>query len=515
MPSDASPAPLAQPSHRVNYITFSAANPMAIHLLESVLQSSSAPQTLICDKKSIGYQLQIPSQSDHHDTGDSTWQVGAGSIVKGAQSREPEILLCLQEESPGSDTARKSISPIHASLYFVESGALVLQTHCDERPIIYEQGGIYGRDSELRAKGIEKCVMQHTQNFLRFGDYRFVLEFVTKDAGQASGEAQSSNLGNDSHGLYYPIHYVTSYNIWRPQQHTSRTSGVNIYTGEPVAVSTVQLDKMSKKARNLLRMARQYLDKPHKGVLGVFDAWCDHRRLGLMFFSGQRKPLGCCVQISYSTPLAKYNFRSMQWADFEYQQRLLYFYQTLTGLAELHQRRMFHGRIIPESLLLVEDAKDATPGKMSAFLSLPIGPEKHSTSVCTAPEILTVGTGKTDNFKADVWALAASWLFAFLKVPESVQMDSEAYHTLRISVQEQVSKGSIQEPFVGLLRQMLAWAPQDRPSIVEALEHEVWQPFKEDRKRKRLEGIQDAGVGSKKAKRELFSEQPSMDDKTG
>ncbi|EHK43253.1 hypothetical protein TRIATDRAFT_285878 [Trichoderma atroviride IMI 206040] len=496
MPSDASPAPLTQPSHRVKYITFSAANPIAIHLLEGVLHSSSAPQTLIGDKKSIGYHLQIPSLSDHHDTGDPTWQVGAGSIVKGAPRREPEILLCHPEESLGSDTARKSISPIHASLCFVESGALVLQTHCDERPIIYEQGGIYNTDVELRAKGREKCVMQHTQNFLRFGDYRFVLEFVTKDAGQVNSQAQSSNLGNGSHSLYYPIHYVTSYNIWlHPKQHTSRTSGVNIYTGEPVAVSTVQHDEMSKKARNLLRMACQYFHKPHKGVLGVIDVWCDHQRLGLSFVSGQMKSLDCCVQISCSTPLAKYNFRSMRWADVEYQQRLLYFYQTLIGLAELHQQ------------ILVQDAKDATPGKnhpplIRAFLSLPIEPlEKHSTSVCTAPEMLTTGTDKADKFKADVWALAASWLFAFIRVPENVQMDHQAYRILRLSVESQASKGNIQEPFLGLLHQMLAWTPQDRPSIVEVLEHEVWQPFKEDRKRKRLEGVQDASVGSKRAKK--------------
>ncbi|KAL6896314.1 hypothetical protein GGI43DRAFT_112970 [Trichoderma evansii] len=365
---------------------------------------------------------------------------------------------------------------LHASFYFVKPGALVLQAHCNQQSIIYEQGGIYDEDVQLQATGREKCVMRRTQNFLRFGDYRFVLEFLSKDGGQVNSEVQPNNIRHDNHGLYYPLRLVSapmiycaiSYNVWlHPIPHTSRTSGVNIYTGEPIAVITLENNAMSRRARSLLRIACQCFDKPHKGVLGAIDVWCKHKRLNLSYISGLETSLYCCSQISYSTPLAKYNFRNMQWPYLEYRQRLLYFYQTLLGLSELHQQDTFHGQIMPESLVLVEDVRDAEPDKnqpplLRALLSLSIDPlGKHLASICVPPELCKTGTGKMDKFKADIWALAASWLFAFLRPPDNARMNSETYRTLHISIDSQAKKGWIQEPFASLLRQMLALKPQD------------------------------------------------------
>ncbi|KAL7934658.1 kinase-like domain-containing protein [Trichoderma chlorosporum] len=511
MSSNASPAPSSQPSHRVNYISFSAANPAAIHLLESLLHSNSAPQTLVCDRKTIGYQLQIPHPSNLKDP---IWKIGAGSIVP----KDPEILLCLPGDSLGSETARESISPLHASLFFIEPGALVLKAHCDQRSIIYERGGIYDEDVELRATGRETCVMRRAQNFLCFGHYRFVVEFTTKYEDQANGEEQSNELKDDDHGLYYPlmlvsapmIYCATSYNVWlHPIPNTSRTSGVNIYTGEPVAVTSLWNSRMSRRARSLLHLACQYPDKPHKGVLGVIDVWCKHRRLSLDFLYPDKldASLPCCAEVSYSTPLAKYNFRNMRWLRLTNQQILSYFYSTLSGLGELHRKKICHRRITPDSLLLVEDTHDAItsrnqPTLLRAFLSLPIDPlQEHSKSICVAPEIWKTESGKWDNAKADVWALAASWLHAFVRPPENVCMDSETHRILGITIDAESRKGFIQQPLASLLHQMLAFRPQDRPSVVKVLEHELWQPFREDRKRKRQERIQAHSDESRKAKK--------------
>ncbi|KAL6796251.1 kinase-like domain-containing protein [Trichoderma sp. SZMC 28013] len=502
----------------VHSIFFSAANTSAIHLLQSLSYTTAAPSNLKCDKRRIGYQLEIPSLlPSSYDASEPLWEIGAGPAMGSeASSREPEILLCPPGDTLGIETARRFIAPIQASLYFVKSGALILKSRCNERPIIYEQGGIHDKDIELRPDGRQTCVLRRAQNFLRFGDYRFLLEFVTAEGDQDDSQVQPQQPRHDDHGLdplqilgCAPMVYCkTSHNVWlHPIPHTSRTSGVNIYTGEPVSVTTLPLDQLSKTERKHLLIASTYHDKPHKGVLGVFSVWCDHGHLTTDFLLGVKDPV-CCSHVHYSTPLAKHNFRSMEWKKIEYQQWISYFYQTLLGLAELHRRRVPHGRIIPESLLLLEDTPDVIPARnqpplMRAFLSLPIEPVGiREASVCVAPEIWKANDPTwLDDFKSDIWALGTSWLFAFARPPENIKMNNELRGKLEFTLRERTMRGIIKEPFTSLLHKMLAWKPRDRPNVDEILEHETWQSFQEDRKRKRIERIQAASLEPQNAKK--------------
>lgn len=56
-------------------------------------------------------------------------------------------------------------------------------------------------------------------------------------------------------------------------------------------------------------------------------------------------------------PLAKNNFRDMPWVNLEFEKRLALFYQTIIGLAELHQQKIIHGNIFPESLLILTESR--------------------------------------------------------------------------------------------------------------------------------------------------------------
>ncbi|KAL6691297.1 kinase-like domain-containing protein [Trichoderma pleuroticola] len=481
----------------VHSISFSAANTSAIHLLESLSYTTAAPSNLKRDKRAIRYHLQIPSLlSSNYDANEPIWELGAGPVMGSeASSREPEILLCPPEDSLGTETARRFIAPIQASLHFVKSGALILKSHCNERPIIYEQGSIHDKDIELRPDGRQTCVMRRARNFLRFGDYRFVLEFVTEERDQDNSQVQPNQPRHDDDGLdpvqilgCAPMVYCKTFNnVWfHPIPHTSRTSGVNIYTGEPVVVTTLRLNSLSKTERKHLLIASQYHDKPHKGVLGVLGVWCDHKRLTRDFLVGVEDPV-CRSQVHYSTPIAKCNFEIIGRMNVEYQQLLLYLYQTLLGLAELHHRQVSHGRIKPSSLLLLEDTHDAIPAPnqsppLKACLSLPIEPSEVWK---------TKDPGGLDGFKEDIWALAASWLF----MKDGIRSKLDA--TLR----EKATRGVIKEPFVSLLHKMLAWEPQHRPNVDEVLEHDTWQSFQEDRKRKRIERIQASNPEPQNAKR--------------
>lgn len=513
----------------IQLAVFSADNEAAIHLLETI-ECKVSPPALKSDENAIGYQLSVPSSCDSFDSGRFRWRIGAGPspalVEKGLCHCKPDILLCPPGRTPSSTAVRRFIKDIHATIHIhPRSRVLLLKTH-SSRPIVYEQGDVDDGDLVLDASPRRNtCVLRRQRNYLRFGRYRFVLEFVASDQSRKTLNSQlDENLDCYYSGLrpsqllsFIPTsHSETSWNVWLHQKipNSSIVSGVDIYTGWPVAVKKIETRAKGRQhMRRRLQIACQYNNRLHKGVLGVIDIWCEHKSPSPCLFSRQSEATNRCLHTFYSVPLAEHDFHNMPWAKIDINTRLLYLFQTLTGLSEIHQQDVTHGNISPEKLLILADTKgeplpDINSLSKKAAISLSIQPlgKTPSASVCVAPEVWK-SKEKLDYFKADIWSLAASWLFAFLRPPSGIRITKESYHTLQKSLDSQCERGFIPALFAALLCQMLAWDPKDRPSAEEALVHEAWAPIlaheqsiADDRKRKRIEQTQYPSAQTRRAR---------------
>lgn len=514
MPAEVLEALSTPPRDTVTFALFSAANTAAIHLLDSV-RSEISPSTLIRHEKTIGYQLSTQSSGECESK--DLWRIGAGPptaiLERNLDHLKPDIQLCPPGDSLSATIARHFIKDIHAAIQLHrKSGVLVLKTKCFRRSVVYERGDVDQEDLVLRLPDRQSCVLWRSQNFLRFGDYRFVLEFVK----QAQDEDKITVQPSGYRGLHLSptlgpastAESKTSWNIWLHNKipDTSVTSGVNIYTGEPVAVKQLRnKTALMPYTSHRLQVARQYDEDRDKGVLGILDVWCEHN-ISPPCSADRRNKIddNICKRTFYSMPLAKNNFCDMPWAKIEYEKRLALFYQTLTGLAELHQQNIIHGNILPESLLIFAEPELMTEGKsppQRAVISLNMRKRKKKpeASVCVAPEIWESQNEydeELDETKVDIWGLAASWLYAFTVPPKKLKMTKQTDSGLDATLDAQCEQGYIKEPLAKLLRRMLSWEPQYRPSSADALTDEVWKPIKDQqqeeedsRKRKRADMI--------------------------
>ncbi|EHK22556.1 uncharacterized protein TRIVIDRAFT_200858 [Trichoderma virens Gv29-8] len=510
------------------FATFSAANDAAILLFE-LIQAKASPPNLVSDGNSIGFELSLPVTSDHHDssgsdTGSETssdtglgsdrleWKIGAGAspamVDKGLVQNNPQIVLCPPGTSPASQAVRKYIKDFHASIYVhAKSGVLMLKAICD-RPMIYEQGDMHDNDLELGlgkwGDGIS-CVLRREKNYINIGPYRFLLKYATQSRKTYHSFTAHINdcVKSAYHGLvpsslfnFIPMaspYNKTRWNVWLHQQipTTDVTTGVNIYTGQPVAIKMLRnrdLIHARQRIVNLLQMALHNQNKQDSGILGIIDVWCDHQTSPPCLFDAPgNHPLTECRCIYYSMPLASYNFLNLPWSKLAADMRLLYLHQTLLGLAELHGQGLVHGNIRPGSLLILGDTtrklrlntKTLATQKVVLSLSMSQIDKKmfHRTSICVAPEVWQNGgaTAELDRTKLDIWALASSWLYAFATPKHGNIVTSDTHRRL------QGHLGKISEvyhhlaPFTALLRKMLAWDPQDRPTVTEALASDAWQ----------------------------------------
>lgn len=539
----------------VQFASFLPDNAAAVHLLETVQASSSpnsSPACLISDEDTIAYLLSLPPLSDLLDRDDALvaangrWRIGAGPsqrlIEKGVACAKIDILLCPSGNTPGAKRARESIKSAHALLFFhAESGALVLRNVCS-KPIIYQNGDADGGDLMIHGgvKGRDSCVLFRERNCLQFGDYHFVLEFnldpLDHDRFREQRDAILSlnNTRPSRHLALVPtedhlrcwdirIHHLLSHGSHGSQIYC----GVQLHTGKPAAVKKMRYKRDSHhRIRNELRVASLFAES-NAGVHGVFSSWCEH---------GESPPcrLEKCETSSdhedvyYSMPLADYDFESMPWAQLDFVERLGYFHQTLRGLIRLHEKEILHGRIRPRSLLIMpetpspqlespiaETSNHHLPTKAAispAATAQPYGKPLHP-ECWIAPEVYTSTTESPCTSKTDIWALAASWLPAFVVVPSKVRINQRTYRVMVKTVEDQHEKRKISAAFRTLLLQMLAWDPNDRPTAEEALAHDAWTPLLMERelrgervRRERNRRIQDARLGGVKKVRILSPE---------
>ncbi|KAL7899259.1 kinase-like domain-containing protein [Trichoderma sp. SZMC 28014] len=476
----------------IGYFTFSAANEAAIHLLENVRREPSPP-ALISNEDSIGYRLSIPSENPHstptcHDQSCFNWRIGTGpspnKVKAGVESFTPEILLCPQAASPtpSSKTVRAAINHIHATLYIHPRSRVLVMESRTGRPIIYERGDMNNQDVVIygdASKRDRSCVLRRRQNFIRFGPYRFLLEFTVSP--QQQDEFSKRVHRHHRHNPGDPCSLVPTtdaepeilWNVWLHQnipESVSVWSGVDIQDGQPVAVKEL-LNKAETRQYTIdqLDLASDYKGSPAKGILGVLEIWCEHWKSPPCLFRTS-SGIDHCRHTYFSMPLAEQNFLHDRWIQFTTMESLAYLYHTLCGLAELHNQGFIHGNIRPELLLICEKR---------AFISLCMNKaERPDADVCVAPEFWLSRDQESDldATKLDIWALAASWIYRCLNAPADLKVTQRSHARLQEALTRRNETGHIKGSLYRLLQRMLAWEPKDRPSASEALEDEAWRP---------------------------------------
>ncbi|KAM0253301.1 hypothetical protein ACHAQJ_007355 [Trichoderma viride] len=497
----------------IQFAVFSGENPAAIHLLETVKLTASPP-TLQTNGDMIGYQLSIPVSSKGESSGRHRWFIGAGAPPALEKTCiEPEIRLGPPGDSPGVRQVRKAIHDLHAILYFhPNSGALLLMTR-SRKPIMYEEGGADSSNLEISSQGNTLTVLWKRTNYLNFGSYRFAVHFVARGKDKDRFN-QRFNMNLNCHYHALPpsdlLNFIPSLkpsirwniSLHRRIQNSLIVSGIDVRTGQPVAVKGLKNNPKTRQyIMDRLQIAHQIRDELPEGILDVIDIWCEHGASPPCFLEEKRKA-SKCQMLYYSMPLAEHGFDNMPWDGVKPDSRSLYFYQSLLGLSEIHQKGITHGHISPRSLLILTEterrvsAHDACRHK-KAVISLSMRQsKKHNEGLCIPPEAVGRRNG-LDGAKADIWALAVSWLSALAGPQGNTNITENLYANLLRTLDKLGEEDLVEGPLVALIRKMLDWEPQNRPSAIDALNHEAWKPvleqkqvMEEDRKRKRIDLMQ-------------------------
>ncbi|KAI1191942.1 kinase-like domain-containing protein [Nemania serpens] len=507
----------------LHFATFEPGSTSAVHLLEMVKITASPDhylsQCLISNDEHLLYLLSLQPVTGEKSASAlgrlGTWRIGAGPTTqlreKGVPCCEVDLLICPPGRSVGSRVARESIGSVHAILQIhAASGALLLRSTC-KKPIIYMRGRT--DDGHLTLHGGDSCLLFHQHNHLRFGEYEFVLSFsLDTPEDRDDFRAQRNRLLLHNHGQWPSQHldlfpstsHTISFDVSIHRmlsQHTGRCtySGIRLHTGEPVLLRRIHFDPGTQRwVRNELRVAAMFDATACSGVLGMLgQAWCEHG----MSPPCQIESESPAEDVYYATQLAEYHFLSMPWSKLGMglDVRLDYFHQTLKGLDELHDKGLIHGQLRPESLVLVPTQENHQGGNLNQKLSPlshdspPYPPmtaaisdlgwakaslyrdsKPYNTGAWVAPEVWISSTEAPYTNKADIWGLAMSWLPAYVQIPADVKLTRTNFGKIQATVKSVFKKGHITKPFCDLLLSMLAWDPDDRPSIQDILANKVW-----------------------------------------
>ncbi|POS70165.1 hypothetical protein DHEL01_v211442 [Diaporthe helianthi] len=254
-------------------------------------------------------------------------------------------------------------------------------------------------------------------------------------------------------------------------------SGVHLLSGMAVALKKMELtSETSQQVRNEIANMGRYGNA--EGVLGLCAAWCEHCNsppCGLLEEMPQEQET-----VFYTMPLAEDTFKSFPfeaWSALSLRDRLEYFQQTLVGLSSIHGQQMVHGAISPSTLMLLGrkiygDPKSARPVKAAiSALRHTHSPDRFDEANHAGPWIAPeVRDGLPLYTKqSDIWSLAVTWLDTFRRLKSQAIITKTSHSSIL-----QIVDRETDEPFRSLLKQMLAWNPDERPDAERALAHGVW-----------------------------------------
>jgi hypothetical protein len=417
----------------IPFASFFAYNAAALHLLELVQASSPRAglefanivddESNTTDAETLAYILSV--------SGDYRWRVGAGPSTsmtsKISSSCKVDFLLSPPGDSLGAKKARQFIDTNHAVLYFHPKSGMLMLRNTRSKPIIYRHGQVTGEDLEL-VRG--SCVLFRERNYLRFGEYEFVVAFNLDKRQHAKfkihrdyvtflhNENAYGNYTRPSRHLalvpaqkHYTLGSVRIHNKLLKGLHSDLYSGVHLHTGQPVAVKKMRYTATTMSWFQREIQAADTFRGSCEHVLGMLDRWRMH--------NGTACKVSCEAPEHqdeyYSLPLAEYDFETMPWTKIKFPGRLGYMYQTLIGLGKLHEKKITHGRIRPRCLMIVSGYESAAGASESrtpfvlptgAAISLSVSTysrDKPPPGYWVAPEVWT----STDDFscteKADTW----------------------------------------------------------------------------------------------------------------
>lgn len=354
-----------------HFATLHAANTAAIHLLEAVKYhappDSYSSRCLISTKESIGYLLELgPPLVDNalkFWKRPGQWWIGSGRRPTRSRPSDLGVDFLLSPLFGHSHRrAQNSIDPVHATIQFhPESGALMLHSMSDI-PVIYRDGLGAGKDIEVRKGG--SCVFFMKTNHLVFGDYEFSLEIE----GLGGSEAEFTLLrdalivemgGHPSRHLpqlQTPGAPILVSEVWRRQELApSCYAGISLHDGAPVQLKVLRCTEETRATHQRIAKRAAQL-QGRGGVLPYLRSWCEHGQSPPCRFLAPYSGPADDEDIYYVVPLYEYNFETMPWARLTTVARLRYCYQTLVGLANIHNRGCIHGGIRACSLWLLPDS---------------------------------------------------------------------------------------------------------------------------------------------------------------
>ncbi|KAK1763908.1 kinase-like domain-containing protein [Phialemonium atrogriseum] len=432
------------------------------------------------------------------------WRIGKGTS-KIDTTRGVDILLA----RPGHNSA-SLVANVHAViLLHPDSGAFILRS-TSKHPIRYLSGD---GDDDLILRHGEQAVLHMTANRFRFGplDYLFTFRvedetrftiardaFIQSVTQPASSDPPHPQLDRLPRQVHHRIRDVIIHKTMGHGAFGMVKSGIHARTGQPLAIKLLQWKSGAKgQIDRELEIAKLFRDVEYPGIIPILDAWCEH---------------GCSPpcrryrseEIFMSMPLARHDFAHADWSGLNADVRLALFRDTLRGVESLHSRGVMHRDISPGNLLILSldppmaclcDFGKATTDPTSTETG--IGPE-HT----VAPEVWTSTPDRPYTNGVDIWSLAYTWLWTISRLPDwnrspQCRMDARRHGRLLDLLGRETSRGKISRSLAGLLRRMLAFDPDERPTASEALaEEDVWAAVAASQRVVGAEGSPDLGLRS-------------------
>lgn len=155
--------------------------------------------------------------------------------------------------------------------------------------------------------------------------------------------------------------------------------------------------------------------------------------------------------------------------------RMTLFRQTLQGLEAIHSRRIMHRDISPRNLLI--DSFEPPRAGICDFGKAKRGTQGTETGIgpihTVAPEVWAAAGPY--SLAIDVWSLAYAWLWTFQRRTDvKCRTDARRQAALVATVAHLYQGGDISADFADLLRSMLAYDADQRPTAEKALLHAAW-----------------------------------------
>ncbi|KAK4224511.1 kinase-like domain-containing protein [Podospora fimiseda] len=412
----------------------------------------------------------------------------AGWVLGKGNHRGPGVQLsvCPPRTADGDTSARPG-GAIALIYMHAETGAFMIQALSQKHPVIYRSGD--GNTDIVLEMGC-RSVLHMTRNHLRFNlgpkIFDYVLEFNIADEDRfiaarndfarfAIRQGESIEPYNQLDYLpkqaHHRIRHVVVHRTLSAGAFGLVKSGVDTETGDAVAIKTMHCKtRQAPIVKNELEIAASF-PKDTVGIIPILDTWCEHGNSPPCFES----PL---EDIHFSMPLARCDFEHAPWENIDHHRRMLLFRQTLQGLHAIHSRGIMHRDISPRNLL-IDDLQIPRAG-ICDFGKAKRGAQGREPGIgplhTVAPE---VGSGAY-SAAIDIWSLAYAWLWTYQKRTDvRFRTDVRRHESLIETVDRLYEEGLMTADFANLLRLMLSYEPDQRPTAEKALQHSAWNELED------------------------------------